>query len=184
MNRKIVIIMVLALLVLLTFSAAAQAKGRSWTYKATLTELNGSGVAGVVEIKLVHGQLVVNVKATGLTPRRVHAQAIRGFADGSPAGCPGPAADVNGDGWITLAEGTPFFGKALLPLNPAPKASRKGSINFQRVYRGASLKALDLDATPLTTRVVVLQGMDVSGQYTLEKYDPTIPVACGKIVRR
>lgn len=181
MRKTVLLVCLVALVLVLLLPVAAQAKPTNWGNNVMLKELNGSGVAGNVAIKKVHGQLIVNVWAWGLVPKKEHKQYINGFANGSQAGCPPAMADTNGDGYVSLVEALPYTGSMLLALKPYPKANRRGVINFQRVYRGSDLAALKLDTVPLSRRVVVLHGGWVMPPYGEKMYDQTLPVACGVI---
>lgn len=147
-------------------------------YKARLDPLNASGVSGIA-IFTVRGDVLRSVVAVhGLEPGQVHMQHIHGIIDGSLATCPPPSADSNGDGLISFAEGLPFYGPVLLPLQPYPTANSGGAVNTRQTFTGTQLAQLQLDSVPLTNRVVVVHGMTVNGTY-----DMTLPVACGPIVR-
>jgi hypothetical protein len=147
-------------------------------YKATLSPLNGSGVSGVAIFKWQGGVLRSVVPVHGLEAGQVHMQHIHGMVDGSLATCPPPSADTNGDGLISFAEGLPFYGPVLLPLQPYPTANPGGSVNTRQMFSGGQLAPLMLGSVSLTNRVVVVHGMTVNGAY-----DMTLPVACGPIVR-
>ena len=147
-------------------------------YRARLDPLNGSGVSGTA-IFTVRGDVLRAVVAVhGLEPGQVHLQHIHGMLDGSLATCPPPSADVDGDGLISFAEGLPFYGPVLLPLQPYPTANPGGAVNTRQTFTGAQLAQLKLGSVPLTNRVVVVHGMTVNGVYNM-----TLPVACGPIVR-
>ncbi len=141
------------------------------TYKAKLNMLNGSGVAGMAELTLVGDQLTVTIQAEGLVPDRLHPQHIHGASSNNGnSTCPPPSADTNGDGFISVPEGAPFYGGILKPLMPFPTAP-EGTIDFEQTY------TLTESLSPLQNRAIVLHGIFVNGTY-----DATLPVACGQIM--
>lgn len=176
MKRVLLALVVGAFLLLATASTASAAAPQ--VYMADLSPLNGSGVSGIAIFKMQGAVLRSVVPVHGLEAGRVHMQHIHGMANGSLATCPPPSADVNGDGMISFAEGLPFYGPVLLPLQPYPTANPGGSVNTRQMFSGTQLSALMLGSVPLTNRVVVIHGMTVNGTY-----DMTLPVACGPIVR-
>ncbi len=175
--RRILIALIVGAVLLLALASTASAAAPQ-VYMAKLSPLNASGVSGIAIFKMQGAVLRSVVPVHGLEPGQVHMQHIHGMVDGSLATCPPPSADVNGDGMISFAEGLPFYGPVLLPLQPYPTANAGGSVNTRQMFSGAVLSALMLDSVPLTNRVVVVHGMTVNGTY-----DPTLPVACGPIVR-
>ncbi len=142
-------------------------------YTATLAAANGSGVSGTATLTVSGNQLTVALEARGLEANQLHQQHIHGFANNQAnSTCPPPAADTNRDGLISLEEGTPFIGPALLPLEPYPTAGAQGTISFTRTYTVDAGQLL-----PLENRALELHGMTVRGQYLA-----TLPIACGEIV--
>src|SRR5690606_41765271 len=65
----------------------------------------------------IYNILKATVLAAGVTPNQPHPQHIHGQDDGSNSTCPPSSADTNGDGFISLAEGLPYYGGVKLPLN-------------------------------------------------------------------
>jgi hypothetical protein len=180
---KVFLTLVLVVVLLLTVTASAFARGGNVsTYRASLVELNGSGVTGMVAITMLPGQLKVSVWAYGTVPRKPHQQHIHGFADGSQATVPPPEADTNGDGFVSLAEAVPYSGPVLLALTPYRSAKRAGFIVFTRVYRGADLAKLNLGDVTINRRVVMIHGGYWAPVYGTMEYDEMLPVAAGRIV--
>jgi hypothetical protein len=173
--KRVILVLVLGAVLLLAVAASAAAAAPQ-VYQARLDPLNGSGVSGIAIFTVKGGELRSVVAVHGLEPGQVHMQHIHGMADGSLATCPPAIADVNGDGLISFAEGLPFYGPVLLPLQPYPTANPGGSVNTRLTFSGNQLANLQLDTVPLTDRVVVVHGMTVNGTY-----DMTLPVACGPI---
>ena len=163
-------------------------------YQATLSPLNGSGVSGTALIRMEDdGRLHVELQATGLE-EGVHPQHIHGFPDGRdsvtpPESAGGDASSELGT-LLSVAEGAPFYGPILLPLDPTPSGT---SINFSADYTDEEARQLSAgaaemlpglavaidgldDLNPLDLREIVVHGMTVDGVY-----QPTIPVAAGVI---
>src|SRR3712207_4686473 len=99
-------------------------------YWAGLNALNGSGVRGFMAFAHDGTTLTARVVASGLEPDQVHIQHIHGAFDeeGNPKDSftPGPAGDVDGDGFLELAEGLPSYGPILLNLTSPPGAGLEG----------------------------------------------------------
>jgi hypothetical protein len=183
-------------------------------FEAYLTPLNNSGVTGKATIKYSHdGKFEVLINAKGLTPNRVHPQHIHGFApDGDmkmkDAVCP-PASAAGEDGILSLPEGLPFYGPVLVPLDDNLVPLEAG--NFPHVGYGAGdLTYYEMVATKelvqafdnmyegtqteadlrLMNRVIVLHGAFVKDGQVMQRYSegaeywPTLPVACGEIMKR
>ncbi|WP_051286245.1 hypothetical protein [Salinimicrobium terrae] len=153
-------------------------------YTVDLDELNNSGVEGTAELSLVRDQLTVKIYATGLEPDMPHPQHIHGFKENNKnAKCPTSSADSDGDGFVELGEGLPFYGPVLLPLTPFPTAP-DGTIEFTQTYTVDE----NMFITPLQNNAIVLHGMtaeltqEVDGEIVVvNDYIVTLPVACGQI---
>ncbi len=190
------------------------------TFKADLKPLNNSGVNGTALLEVLEAQnlLRVTINATGLEPNMLHPQHIHGrFAnsgsnfEGQPINSvtPPPSADTDGDGFIEVLEGLPFYGPIILPLSspPAESASEQvfptapnGTISFTETYDLSNdslffdpIAGIDFtseDLFPLMKREIVLHGMTVPagiGEGTDGEvngsggYLATLPVAAGEI---
>ena len=182
---KILVLSGLVAVLVLSLAASAVAVPMIRTYRATLVELNGSGVTGTAEITMLPmGNFRVKVSAYGLEPGKRHEQHIHGFANGKRATVPPPDQGIYGDGITSLEEALAYTGPVLLPLTPYARANPSGFQEFTRMYRGSDLDDLDLDEVPLTNRVIMLHGgyMPAVYAYYGEIYDPMLPVAAGQIV--
>lgn len=182
MKRKVFLLIVLVVVLVFSLAASAFAVPVVRTYRATLVELNGSGVTGTAEITLLPlGMVKVKVEAFGLVPGKKHAQNIHGFRSGAPAMIPPPDAGAYSDGITSLEEALAYTGRVLLELAPFVRANPSGFQQFTRVYRGEDVKPLDLGDVSLSNRVIMIQGGYTPATYYGPAYDPTLPVAAGKI---
>ena len=148
---------------------AEPAEGQE-AFRARLAPLNGSGARGRLILSRLGSTLRVQLTATGLVPRQEHVQHVHRLETGERGACPERAADVNGDGVTDLEESLPVYGPVALKLEPFPRADRQGEVEYQATFE------LPAELEPLTDRVIVLYGLDVR-----RVYDPTVPVACGRI---
>ncbi len=187
---------------MLGFSAAA---AQAASFKADVGTLNNSGVTGTVLLDLSDDEktLTVTTTATGLEPNQTHVQHIHGlFSGGAVADSMTPtlANDLDGDGFIELAEGLPAYGPIILPL--ASIITPDGNTSVTTTYdltdpsifgknpaTGLAFTAADL--MPLTFREIVIHGLSVPagvGAGTPNEIDGTggyiavLPVASGEIV--
>ena len=160
-------------------------------YAAMLTTLNGSAVSGVAYIESEGDELTVTIFAVGLEPDQAHPQHIFGRFEGDPlttvpqdSVVPPPEADTDGDGFIEVLEGTPFYGSAILPLTSVPiddneseieplfQTGAGGKIRFSGLYDLSDesqffdpFDELDFDGDdvlPLDLRVIALHGLSVA----------------------
>lgn len=142
-------------------------------FMAVLESLNDSGAVGVARLVVEDGRyLTVHIEATGLEPSMVHPQHIHGLdKPRANSSCPGPEADVDGDGIVSVGEGLPWYGPVILPLAPFNLVDGDGELSYTAMFtiRPESLR-------PLHKRTIVLHGLFVDGGYVA-----SVPVACGEI---
>jgi hypothetical protein len=209
MTKTILALGATALLALPAAGEAATAK-----FRATLEELNGSGVTGRVNFTRDDDAQTLRVRAdiTGLTPGRLHLNHIHGRFDaaGNPANSvvPPPTADTDGDGFVEVLEGVPFYGDILLSLEqPAPQpgsahqgpfADAGGNLVYDYLFdltdssiffspvTGANYDRDDI--TPLGLREYVVHGLvvpdfvfDDQSMIPEDNYSVTMPVAAAQI---
>lgn len=97
-------------------------------YQAKLTPLNGkvSGtLSGSLNIVREDDRLIFHVRFSGGPKEAIaHVQNIR-----TGTKCPTEEADTNGDGFIDIIEGMPYFGDSLVPLD-GDLNSQKGGANY------------------------------------------------------
>jgi hypothetical protein len=182
------------------------AKVASYSYAMNPVQADSvpnSRAEGWTRVKaLPNGKVQVQVEAWGLAPGLPHAMHLHGVAgDAADMGCPGPAADADGDGYVTVLEGAPFYGGILtsltttgdttpgsaLDLTRMVVADSEGHIEYSRTFTDAAALA---DAG---TVQVVVHGIDINdnGAYDFEAgpsslgaafpLEATIPVLCGGI---
>ncbi len=178
------------------------------SYSYSLRAVQDSSVAnsramGTTRVKaLPNGKVQVNVEADGLAPGVPHAMHLHGV-DGpaTDQGCPGPAADTDMDGYVTVLEGVPFYGGILtsltttgdlsgasaLALDRFPVADADGHLSYSRTFSQDSALA------NADTVQVVVHGIDINGNGTYDfeagpsslggafPLEGTIPVLCGGI---
>jgi len=181
-------------------------KNEQEMYEVKLTDLNNSGVTGTATVMYnEEGEFTVLVNAKNLVPSMVHPQHIHGFdMEDKDAVCP-PSSAAGQDGLLTLADGLPFYGPVLLPLddelvplevNNFPKASASGSLNYIGVVKTSSLvAAIDakyeeeqtMEDFKAEERVIVIHGAYVKDNKIVPagtqgaEYMATLPVACGEV---
>lgn len=154
---------------------------------------------------LPNGKVRVKVTADGLAPGLPHAMHLHGV-DGpaTDMACPGPDADTDADGFVSVPEGAPFYGGILaslttmgdttaasaLALDRFAVADADGHLEYSRTFRNDSALA------NADTVQVVVHGIDVNGNgaYDLAgageaplvpgsgiPFEATMPVLCGGI---
>lgn len=183
-----------------TFVSAKKAFAPVKVYRANLSSLNGSGASGQATLLLRGRRLTVIATSRGLAPGLPHAQHIHGVIGGRNA-CPTRAADKNGDGLISTAEGKPAYGpidvslttrgdtspNSGLAVNRFPVAFGSGVVVYKRTFTVPSKVARNLGKLHIVQHGVDLNG---SGKYdgrarsTIDPSLPleaTIPADCGKI---
>ena len=181
---------------LLTMSAAS-AHADSGSYQADLSALNQSAVSGTGMVTLEGNQATVVIEAAGLLPGNPHAQHFHINAEGT---CPTDADDTDGDGFLSVTEGAPFYGEigtslttegdtspdSGLAVDRFPTAD-DGTISYNRTFEVSDDVAANFEDG---TAVLVLHGVDKdgSGMYDgdiMSDLDPTLPMeatapaACG-----
>jgi hypothetical protein len=162
----------------------------------------------------MNGKFEVLIHAKGMAANRHHPQYIHGFApDGDmahkDATCP-PMSAAGDDGLLTHQEGMHYYGdilisldKKIVPLthemNDFPFVRYDGELTyyemtatkelmqaFDNMYEGKQTEA-DLK---LMNRVIVLHGAFVKDNMVMQRYSdgaeymPTLPVACGDIMKK
>ncbi|MCF6743138.1 hypothetical protein E9529_02405 [Blastococcus sp. KM273128] len=181
---------------LLAVSTASAHEGPH-SYQADLAALNASGVAGTGMVTLDGNTATVMIEATGLLAGSPHAQH---FHIGAQGACPTDADDENGDGFVSVTEGAPYYGAigssltttgdtgpdSGLAIDRFPTAEG-GSISYERTFEVSDEVH---QAFEVGTAVLVLHGVDKdgSGAYdgdVMSDLDPSLPMeatapaACG-----
>jgi hypothetical protein len=151
---------------------------------------------------LPNGKVQVKVEAWGVAPDLPHAMHLHGVpGEAMDQGCPGPGADADMDGYVTVLEGAPFYGGILTSLTTSGDTSPSSALDLTRMVVADSDGHLEYsrtftDAAALAdagTVQVVVHGIDIngSGGYDAEAgpsslgasipLEATIPVLCGGI---
>lgn len=158
------------------------------SYYVSLKELNNSGVSGRADLTLDGDILTVHIRAKGLEPDRLHIQHIHGRfdEDGNPINSvvPPPSADTDGDGFVEVGEGVPFYGPVLLNFvdaNGQFPTAPGGIIDFMGTYDLSAIQGI----TPLDLREIVIHGLSVPAGVDPSVpdggYSVSMPVASGEI---
>lgn len=150
------------------------------TLHGDLVEQNHSGVTGTVTITAHDdGSLRVRIHATGMVPGP-HAQHIHGSLEGGEFHCATPAADSDGDGWLTNEEATGEYGNAFLALTTRGDTSGTSGLAIERMPVADKQGRLDYDRTIPAAQVpdgligqlanthVVQHGIDANGNGTYD----------------
>lgn len=175
-TRTLTAIAAAAAAITLTTAVAATpaaASNRAAVDFGVLTELNDSGVHGVVVMVERAGRLRVNLVAIGLEPRRLHVHHIHGFGDGTQAGCPDMSL-AGDDGVLSFAEGLPVYGPVVITLGQ--DVTRHRHLAYSRTFTTTDAGAPETSLGAFDQYVVVVHGMTNSSGF-----EPTQPVACAVI---
>lgn len=153
---------------------------------APLDELNDSGVSGVTLLAVNGDQLTVINAVDGVEPGKLHVQHIHGFQGAQDAVTPTAAADTDGDGFVELGEGLPFYGPIQISLDPAPTPAGD-SFLFVQTF---NLSGTGVTGDNLDLHEIVVHGLTVPagpGEGTGGEVDgdngflAVLPVAAGEI---
>lgn len=162
-----------------------------------------SQASGTTRVKaLPHGKVQVKVTASGLAPNVPHAMHLHGIpGDAKDAGCPGPGADADGNGFVTVLEGAPFYGGILASLTTSGDTSASSALALDRFavadFKGNLKYSRTFPSTAAFVDVgtvqVVVHGIDINGNGAYDfdagpssltdafPLEGTIPVPCGGI---
>lgn len=190
----------------LLIAAPAAASHEGSVYTANLQELNNSGASGTASVTVSDDgeTMTVKVDATGFNLDGPHAQHIHGLVDGatvSASACPGPEADADGDGIITVAEGQPDYGAVQVALTTEGDTSPDSGLAVDRFASGTSV-SYERAGIPIPAALkpnlgklhIVVHGIDENGNGKLDmdqeersSLDPklpreaTAPALCGTL---
>ena len=203
-KKKLGLALVLAVALSLSLAPVAFAQGTGQkVFMADLNPLNHSHAHGHAVLKKEGRMLDTKIVTTNMAPGLPHAQHIHGMAQ-AISECPTLAADTNGDGLITTAEGLPSYGPirvslttrgdtspaSALAVNRFPTANSNGLLRYDR-----DLSVSRKVARNLGKFAIVQHGVDLNhnGRYDFSagpsELDPslpqeaTIPANCGVIDR-
>jgi len=139
--------------------------------------LNDSNVGATADLTLDGDQLHIVIHAQGLDAGQ-HAMHIHGFANGSDAVCPTPAA-AGGDGILTNDEGMAIYGNVLIELTPTPVVGDNGNLSYNQTLT-LSQDQLD-DLGDLTHNTIVIHGLDQDDSGSMDADEQMLPIACGTL---
>ncbi|HSI69109.1 MAG TPA: hypothetical protein VK941_02675 [Gillisia sp.] len=145
-------------------------------YKTCAYPMNGSNSVALAYFEVQDNILKATILAAGVTPNQPHMQHIHGHDDNSNSTCPPASADTNNDGYISLAEGLPYYGGVQLALTNEdnttyPVANGEGFYSYQRTFDLTGVSLSDWENLS-----VVVHGRNVGGSY-----DASLPIACGQV---
>ncbi len=169
------------------------------SYTGTLGSLNDSGTTADVAALRIGNEVTVAMNVSGAAAGLPHPQHVHG-ALGTTNECPPPSADVDKDGFVSVAEGVPFYGGIQSTLStgpdysasaaltgPFPTADDDGNYSYLETFAIAPEQARDFGNLH-----VVIHGIDIddSSAYDGDKkssltddlpFEVTVPAACGQM---
>ncbi len=200
MRRKLVLSLLLAAVMALALASAAVAQAGQ-TYTTTLNTLNGSGAGGTATVTVNGNQATVDIQSAGLAAGAPHAQHIH---IGGQGVCPTAAADTDGTGTISTAEGQPAYGpvqvsltttgdvsaESALAVDRFPVANADGTLSYSRTFTlPAGVTAADLEGGSIVQHGIDFNG---NGEYDMSAgvssldpslpFEATVPAVCGELV--
>lgn len=151
----------------------------SGTYAVSLTALNtGAGdnnASGIGSITVEGNSIKVKLAMAGTPANITHIQNI--FTSTS---CPDSSADANGDGFIDVTEGVPYYGQILIPLDGNLDSQSAGAGGYPTSnnlgvfsYNGsgrldrmiADLRLPDPDITDAVAKLNVGENLNLAGRH-------------------
>ncbi len=151
------------------------------TVTLRLDSMKGSNATGEAALTpTADGGLTVSIKSKDMIPNMPHAQHLHGDFSGKDFTCPTPAADTDGDGFISIEEGVPTYGGVKISLTTTgdisgdsglaldrfPVADADGNLEYNRTLTAAELPEGTLDN--IANLHIVQHGVDANGN---DKYD-------------
>jgi len=188
--KKLGVSLLLAAVVALSLASVAFAQ--VGVFAANLRPQNDSGASGAAEQKVEGRLLETSINSEGLAPDLPHLQHIHARPRGMST-CPGPAADANGDGLVSVEEGVPFYGPVRVSLTTRgdtsaasggalerfPVADDQGRLGYSRKFRVPREVAQNLGKF-----AIVQHGVDLNGNGLYDNaLEVSLPADCGPIHR-
>lgn len=169
--------------------------------ESKLNALNGSGSNGFASVTVANGEATVKLRTVSASKDMPHAQHIH---IGGTNTCPPASADTDGDGFISVAEGVPFYGGIAVSLTTSGDVSGASGLaverfptgdgNFVVNYQRTFTLPTGVTANDVSNGVIVQHGIselfDDNYRYDGAKrseiaptlpFEATVPSSCGKL---
>ena len=156
---------------------------------------NHTSAAGTASLDVTGTQVHVTLHLHGLSPGVPHAMQIHGILAAQNE-CPPKTADTNGDGFISLEEGAPFYGPIDVSFTTSGDTSAASGLALERFVTADANGNVDYDRTftipqdvidSLGSLHIVVHGLALDGEtdgpvggYN-SRFEAVLPVACGRI---
>jgi hypothetical protein len=201
-----------ASLAVVALPTAAFADSHTQRFSADISEANATGASATADLALDGNDLTVSIRGQGFFEGFPHAIHLHGEPGGdnvcgplNPGDEGFDAADADGDGFVSVAEGVPAYGPVTVSLTTEGDTSPDSALAVDRFPDSGTLdyertfEVSDEVAANLSTLHVVVHGADLNGSGEIgdlvdddgepipSSLDPelpleaTIPAACGQI---
>lgn len=180
-------------------------------YEAELSALNsdfiGTETTGKATFVVSGDEMKVTIDVKGAPANMEHWQHFHGFVNGDDATCATAENDENGDKVIDVTETEKASGTTMIPFNEIPTdidlgddtypiADEEGNYHYETIIKVEDLNKAFADAfeggdVNLDSRVLYIHGVPENTDFpeTVESIGDipahvTLPIACGKIVKK
>ena len=156
---------------------------------------NHTSASGTASLDVTGTQVHVVLHLHGLSPGVPHAMHIHGILAAENE-CPPKTADTNGDGFISLEEGAPFYGPIDVSFTTSGDTSAASGLALERFVTADANGDVNYDRTFTIPQDVIdslgslhigVHGLAINGETDgpVGGYDSlfeaVLPVACGRI---
>ncbi|MEX1177998.1 MAG: hypothetical protein WEB09_06015 [Nitriliruptor sp.] len=204
MRKSLITLAATGAMLALPMSASAQTPT---TFTADLSQANDSGASGTATITVDGNEATVRVDGNGFFDGFPHAMHLHGEPGGdnvcgplNPSDSGFDAADEDGDGLISVAEGVPAYGGVTVSLTTEGDTSAdsglavdrfptSGTLDYERTFELPQDVADNLSSLHVVVHAVDLDDSGEIGDFgTPSSLDPeldieaTVPAACGQLV--